>query len=202
MGRPGRYHIEVRGLEPSNARRLTRFVEQGLQHEAGVLWARVNAPSHRVIVAVDDTAPGQDELVRIVEAAERHAAAHVDDDEACDDLHHPCEGPRTKQAVSALAADVVGLGLSTVTRLAKWVPLPTEVAALGATIQHHPKLRALAGKSLNGQHNADSVLPVVSAIAQGLAAGGEGIVLDGMCGSPSGVRPGLIRPRGRRPSHG
>lgn len=178
--RPGRYYIELHGLDDPNARRLIRFVERGLESHAGVSWARVNAPSRRVVVAVGSPPSDRRELVRVVESAERHAKVHADeDDDACLELHHPCEGPRTPTAVSALAADAVGLGLSALTRLSHWVPLPTEMAALPATFQHHPKLRALAGKGMHSQHDADSVLPMVSALAQGLAAGGEGIVLDG-----------------------
>ncbi|GGU18440.1 HAD-IC family P-type ATPase [Lentzea flava] len=171
--RQGRLHVEVHGLDTPHALRLIKAVEQRLESLDGVLWARVNAPAQRVVVAVDSPGPRRDELIRIIERAERHAAEHGDE-EACEELHHPCEGPRTRQTVSALAADAVGLGLSAVTRLTQWVPLPTEFAALGSILQHHPKLKALTGKEA-----ADSLLPHLSALAQGLAAGGEGILLDG-----------------------
>lgn len=197
--RPGRAYIEVRGLEGPAGRRLARALERELERTEGVRWARVNAPSHRVVIAVDDPSPGRAELVRVVETIERQAAARqhrvrTDSDtaadavrdaadadaELCEEPHHPCEGPRTRQAVSTLAADALGLGLSVLTRVSQWVPLPTELAALGGVFQHHPRLRALVAKSVHGRHNADSILPVVSALAQGLAAGGEGIVLDGI----------------------
>ncbi|GAA3624549.1 cation-translocating P-type ATPase [Lentzea roselyniae] len=171
--RQGRLHVEVHGLDTPHARRLIKEVEQRLENLDGVLWARVNAPAQRVVVAVDSPGPRRDELIRIIERAERHAAEHSDE-EPCEELHHPCEGPATRQTVSALAADAVGLGLSALTRLTQWVPLPTEIAALGSIFQHHPRLRSLVGKE-----QSDSVLPHVSALAQGLAAGGEGILLDG-----------------------
>lgn len=171
--RQGRLHVEVHGLDTPHARRLIKSVEQRLEQLDGVLWARVNAPAQRVVVAVDEPGPRRDELIRIIERAEHHAAEHGEE-EPCEELHHPCEGPRTRQTVSALAADAVGLGLSAITRLTQWVPLPTEVAALGSILQHHPWLRGLVGKE-----QSDSVLPHVSALAQGLAAGGEGILLDG-----------------------
>lgn len=171
--RQGRLHIEVHGLDTPHALRLIKSVEQRLENLDGVAWARVNAPAQRVVVAIETPGPRRAELIRIIERAERHAAEHAEE-EPCEELHHPCEGPRTRQTVSALAADAVGLGLSAITRLTQWVPLPTEVAALGAIFQRHPKLRGLVGKD-----GTDSLLPHVSALAQGLAAGGEGILLDG-----------------------
>lgn len=174
--RDGRYYVEVRGLDQPHARRVIRTVEHAVADLPEVRWARVNAPTHRLVV--DATSLREDDLVRTVAKAERDAAVPEEGDDECEELHHPCEGPRTTQSVAALAADAVGLGLSTVTRLASWVPLPTEVGALGAVFHHHPTLRRLTAKALHSQHDADSLLPVVSALAQGLAAGGEGIVLD------------------------
>ncbi|MPY79445.1 MAG: HAD-IC family P-type ATPase, partial [Actinophytocola sp.] len=174
--RDGRYYVEVHGLDQPHARRVIRTVERAVAELPGVRWARVNAPTHRVVVEAESVR--QDDLVRAVARAEQDAAVPLDADDECDELHHPCEGPRTTQSITALAADAVGLGLSAVTRLASWVPLPTEVGALGAVFHHHPTLRRLTGKALHSQHEADSVLPVVSAMAQGLAAGGEGIGLD------------------------
>lgn len=174
--RDGRYYVEVHGLDQAHARSVIRTVERAVADLPGVHWARVNAPTHRLVVAAESLR--EDDLVRAVAQAERDAAVPQEGDDECQELHHPCEGPRTTQSVTALAADAFGLGLSAVTRLASWVPLPTEVAAIGSVFHHHPTLRRLTGKALHSQHDADSVLPVVSAVAQGLAAGGEGIVLD------------------------
>ncbi|MFB9729003.1 cation-translocating P-type ATPase [Haloechinothrix salitolerans] len=177
--RDGRFYVEVHGLDQPHARRVIRTVERTVGELPGVRWARVNAPTHRVVVdAASSRSLREDDLVRAVAQAERDAAVPAECDDECEDLHHPCEGPRTTQSVTALAADALGLGLSAVTRLGSWVPLPTEVAAIGSVFHHHPTLRRLTGKALHSQHDADAALPVVSALAQGLAAGGEGIVLD------------------------
>ena len=184
--RPGRLYVELRGLESPEAARLIRVTERALERHPGVAWARVNAPSRRVIIALETPPPPQHELIRLVEQAERYvqtrpAAPDTGDgeQEPCEDLSHPCEGPRTKRAVTALAADAAGLGLSALTRLTPLVPLPTEVASIGSVLQYHPKLRALAGKGMQSQQTADSVLPLVSALAHGLAGGVEGLLLDG-----------------------
>ncbi|GAA0537513.1 hypothetical protein GCM10011581_44340 [Saccharopolyspora subtropica] len=72
----------------------------------------------------------------------------------------------------------MGLLISAVTRLAPWTPLPAEVGALATAVQLHPKLRRLVEQGLRGREQAESVLPVVSALAQGVATRGGGLVLD------------------------
>ncbi|RJQ77734.1 HAD family hydrolase [Pseudonocardiaceae bacterium YIM PH 21723] len=178
--RPGRCHIELRGLGTPQAAGLSRAVRRRLERVDGVLWARVNAPSQRVVIALDSPAPPIGTLVDIVERTERHAACAEDSADGSDDeWRHPHEGPRSWHSVSGLAADAVGLGLSALTRVTQWVPLPTELAALGSVLQHHPALRDRIRDGLGGRQRADSVLAQVSALAQGLASGGEGILLDG-----------------------
>ncbi|WP_018385653.1 cation-translocating P-type ATPase [Wenjunlia vitaminophila] len=178
--RPGRCHIAVRGLHGPDADRLARRVERTLERHPGVLWARVNAPAARVTVALTTPPPRQRDLVDLVAHAESHGISGAEEDigERCLEPHHPCEGPRTRQSVSGLLADAVGLGLSTVARVAPWTPLPPEVAAVAGALQHHPWLRGLATRGFPDPQQAESILPVISALAHGVATGGGGIALD------------------------
>jgi magnesium-transporting ATPase (P-type) len=175
--RPGRHHIEVHGVDQVGAERLARQVEQSLARLPGVAWACVNAPSGRVVVAVRPPEPALADLIAVVAAAERtHGSEQTFDDAA---PHPPAEGPRTGRALSTLAADAVGLGLSALTRIMPFAPVPAEVAGLAAIVDLHPRLHALAGRGLQGQRRADSVLPLVESVVQGLTGGWAGIVLDG-----------------------
>ncbi|WP_344631913.1 HAD-IC family P-type ATPase [Streptomyces glaucosporus] len=176
--RPGRCYITVHGLNNSDGERLARRVERNLEEHPGVLWARVNAPSGRVVVALASPPPPERELVALVERAETQVPCEEEHGEWCQEPHHPCEGPRTRQSVSALAADVLGLGLSTVNRLAPWTPLPPEVAALTGAVIRHPRLRHLIDVGLHDPERSESLLPVVSALAQGVATRGGGLMLD------------------------
>ncbi|MDK1475828.1 cation-translocating P-type ATPase [Streptomyces sp. 549] len=178
--RPGRCHIAVHGLHGSDGTRLARRVERALEAHPQVAWARVNAPAGRVVVGLESPPPSERELVELVAQAEddRHAENCDAQGEWCREPHHPCEGPRTRQSVSALAADVVGLGLATVNRLAPWTPLPAEVPALAGALTHHPTLREWVTRGVNGPEQAESLLPVLTALAQGAAARGGGLVLD------------------------
>ncbi|MCF6522905.1 cation-translocating P-type ATPase [Streptomyces sp. JJ36] len=178
--RPGRRYIEVRGVHGPEGARLARLVERALEEHPGVLWARVNAPSERAVVALGSPAAPTRELVALIEWAERRSAVPetYEHDEWLAEPHHPGEGPRTRQSVSALAADAIGLATSTASRLLPWAPLPSEVAGLVGALQTHPRLRRLAQRGLPGQDSAESVLPVVSALVQGVATRGGGLVLD------------------------
>ncbi|MGP3980057.1 HAD-IC family P-type ATPase [Streptomyces sp. KR80] len=179
--RPGRCYIEVHGVHGAGGQRMARRVERALEEHPGVLWARVNAPSERVVVALASPPPPERELVARVAHAEAHGAApHADEfDEWCPEPHHPCEGPKTRQSVSALTADALGLGISTGLRMAPWLKLPTEVGALATALEYHPRLRHLVA-AVSSTEQAESVLPVVSALAQGVATRGGGIALDAL----------------------
>ncbi|WP_344321696.1 cation-translocating P-type ATPase [Streptomyces macrosporus] len=175
--RPGRCYIVVHGLHNSDGARLARRVESNLEGHPGVLWARVNAPSGRVVVALASPPPPERELVALVERAESQVPCE-EHGEWCQEPHHPCEGPRTRQSVSALGADVFGLALSTVNRVAPWTPLPPEVAAITGAVTRHPRLRHLIDVGLHDPERAESLLPVISALTQGVATRGGGLMLD------------------------
>ncbi|WP_246459122.1 cation-translocating P-type ATPase [Streptomyces himalayensis] len=180
--RPGRCHIEVHGVHGPRGMRVGRLVERALEEHPGVEWARVNAPSERVVVALGSPPPSERELIRLVAHAEAHGMAAPAEpsefDEWCPEPHHPSEGPRRRKELPALAADAVGLLLSLATRLSPWTPLPAEVGAVASALQYHPRLRKWTARGLTGREEAESVLPVLNALAQGVATRGGGLVLD------------------------
>ncbi|HEX7743847.1 MAG TPA: HAD-IC family P-type ATPase [Micromonosporaceae bacterium] len=175
--RPGRHHIEVRGVAELGGERLARRVERMLGELPGVAWARVNAPSGRVVVAVTDPEPRLDDLIAVIAAAERNGTLDPDPDLQ---PHPPEEGPHTRGALSTIAADAVGLGLSALTRILPYTPVPAEVAGLAGAIDLHPRLHELTGRALQSQGRADSLFPLVEAVAQGLAGRWAGIMVDGV----------------------
>ncbi|WP_438941338.1 hypothetical protein, partial [Micromonospora craterilacus] len=69
--RPGRHHIEVHGVCQNGGDVLARQVEAALERIPGVLWARVNAPSGRVVVAVGTPEPKLRDLIATVARTER-----------------------------------------------------------------------------------------------------------------------------------
>lgn len=180
--RPGRSHIEVRGVRGPLGMSLGNIVERTLEEHPGVLWARVNGPAERVVVELASPPPPQQELIRIITRAESHGAAATGEpgtgDHWCPEPHHPSEGVRRRPTLPVLAADIAGLLLTVGTRLSPWTPLPAEVGALAAAVQHHPWLRRGVLSALTAQENQGPVVPVLNAILQGVATRGGGLVLD------------------------
>ncbi|MBO4204532.1 cation-translocating P-type ATPase [Micromonospora echinofusca] len=175
--RPGRHHIEVRGVCQDGGDRLARQVEHALERLPGVAWARVNAPTGRVVVAVQPPEPRLRDLIAMVAAVERISDHEPDPDAPTP--HPPEEGPRTRRAVGTLAADALGLTISAATRILPFTPVPGEVAGLLTAVDLHPRLHDLANRELPGHHWADNLFPLAEAVVQGLTGGWAGIVLDG-----------------------
>ncbi|MEH0845084.1 HAD-IC family P-type ATPase [Micromonospora sp. CPCC 205711] len=175
--RHGRHHIEVHGVCQDGGDRLARQVETALERLPGVAWARVNAPSGRVVVAVEEPKPKLRDLIATVARTER-VCPHEPDPEI-PPPHPPEEGPRTPRTLGALASDALGLTISAATRILPFTPVPGEVAGLLGAIDLHPKLHALAGRGLRADPRAEVIFPLAEAVVQGLTGGWAGIVLDG-----------------------
>ncbi|MFC0006624.1 cation-translocating P-type ATPase [Micromonospora siamensis] len=173
----GRHHIEVHGVCQDGGDKLARQVEAALERLPGVAWARVNAPSGRVVVAVAQPEPRLRDLIATVARAEQRCD-HEPDPEI-PPPHPPEEGPRTPRTLGALVSDALGLTISAATRLLPFTPVPGEVAGLLGYVDLHPKLHALAGRGLRADPRADVLFPLAEAVVQGLTGGWAGIVLDG-----------------------
>jgi calcium-translocating P-type ATPase len=173
---PGRVYVEAHGVHGPTGASVARRIERALAKQPGVRWARVNAPTSRVIIAVDDPPPRKSALAAVVARAE----TEPDDEEkiAEDELHHPADGTTGTRLKSTVAVDAVGMVLALVNKIAPWAPLPVEAAGLLSAINMHPDLRRFAGERLGGHEKADSVLSMATAVVHGLAARGEGTALD------------------------
>ncbi|MEU4449168.1 cation-transporting P-type ATPase [Actinosynnema sp. NPDC050801] len=174
---PGRLHIEAHGVHGPRGRQVATRIERSLESHPGVLWARVNAPSARVIVAVEEPAPPTKDLVALVRRAEAEPATE-DERLVEDELHHPADGLKGTRLLPTLAADAAGLALAALTKIAPWAPVPGELGALVAAVDLHPKLRELAAGRLQGRERADTATSVVGALVHGLASRSEGTLLD------------------------
>ncbi|MEV7986259.1 HAD-IC family P-type ATPase [Micromonospora sp. NPDC085948] len=175
--RPGRHHIEVHGVCQDGGNRLARQVEGALERLPGVAWARVNAPSGRVVVAVETPEPALRDLIATISRVER-TCDHEPDPEI-PPPHPPEEGPRTPRTLGALASDALGLTISAATRILPFAPLPGEVAGVLAAVDLQPKLHGFIGKRLRSDPRADILFPLAEAVVQGLTGRWTGIVLDG-----------------------
>lgn len=170
-------HIEVHGVCGRRGGEIAARVERALERHPGVHWARVNAPAARVIIGLADPQPPTRELVTIVKRAEGEPA-DVDEEAREDELKHPADGVRGTRLLSTLAADLTGFGMSLITRIAPLAPVPAELAALPAVVDHHPGLKKWLARTAHSGDRSDSLTSIVGAVAHGLAGGGDGAVID------------------------
>ncbi|HUJ65292.1 MAG TPA: cation-transporting P-type ATPase [Acidimicrobiales bacterium] len=172
----GRAHLEVRGAQQAGHEQLAKDLETALCEVEGVLWAQVNGTVGRVVVAYDPPGPALEELVGVVEAVE--AGYDLDGDRLPPDRpEHPADIEPLRRAAVALGADVAGLWVSVFGQLLRATPVPVELAALLSLADQQPRARAFVER-LVGAPGADLGLGVASALAQAVAQGPLGLVVD------------------------
>ncbi len=173
----GRAHVEVRGLDHPEADRLVRDLEGALNRLSGVHWATVNAVLGRVVVDYADGEVSVDDVTATVEAVER--LHHRNRDRFPERPDHPGDlEPRQRQLL-ALGSDLAGLGVGAVGRLLRVRRLPAELAALVPLVESTPWVRREIEVRL-GKATTDVGLALANAVAQGLAQGPSGLVVDAL----------------------
>jgi cation-transporting ATPase I len=177
--RPGRAHIEVRGLSGHGERyeRLAREVTGALRGVQGVAWAEVNAALGQVVVGAEEDRLDVDGLLELVESVEE---AHGCGEEpfAGDRPHPPFDSVPAVLAGTALVADCLGLLMAAARRV---TPLPVFSAVLRVPVvvaETQPRLRRMLEGRL-GRAHAEMVLAVGHACAHAVTAGIAPLVLDG-----------------------
>ncbi len=179
----GRAHIEVKGLHRPENRLAARHLEAALGGLDGVRWAQVNTVAGRVVVAFD----GDLDVDGIVDVIEGIEDAHDLSQERFphDRPDHPADSEPIQRQLCAIGADLGGLGLGLAGqfalgqfgRLARKNPVVGEVASLMSLVDSTPVLRrALEGRL--GRAATDLGLAVGNAVAQGLAQGPLGLMVD------------------------
>lgn len=171
----GRAAIEVPGIDLPGSEDFASRLEESLEGHPAVLWAAVNAPLGRVIVALTvDPAPLEElvELVRSVERRFRPEPGRAGDEGG------PAADAGVERAVVELAADVVGIAAAVAARLFNVAPVAAELAAAVSVVDSTPRLRGHVERAL-GQARADAVIALANATVQALSQGFAGLVVDG-----------------------
>ena len=139
-------------------------------------WAEVNGVLGRVVVAFEDGEVDPDELVGVVASVEE---AHELGDErfAHDREEHPADGIGSRRALTALVADVGGLGLTLAGTALRMSPIPVEIASVFTLVDGIPRARHLLEERL-GPTVTDVGLSVANAVAQSLGGGPFGLAVD------------------------
>jgi cation-transporting ATPase I len=171
----GRAHIEVRALDHPGAT-IGGALPAALERLRGVHWAEVNEALGRVIVAFDGTDVGPEELVDAVEAFEDlHGVGDVQFPAGRPE--HPGDPGPIHRHGTALASDLIGIGIGTAGRFLRLPKMPAELAAVLPFIDAQPRLRRLVAR-VAGAPAADLGLALASAAAQAMAQGPLGLMVD------------------------
>ncbi|MCD2188450.1 hypothetical protein [Actinomycetospora soli] len=177
-GRPGRTHVEVRGVAtPGEASARKDLVEE-LLAVPGVEGAVVNAVVGRVVVDhAPDVALAQ--LVAVVEEVERRHG--LDRAPADTSGKHPVDVTPWARQVLALGVDLAGLGLAGVERVLGLVPLtrsiPPVLTATLSLVDAVPSTRTAAERTAGGA-TTESWFSLGSSTLQALGRGPIGLVVD------------------------
>lgn len=177
-GRPGRTHVEVRGMATPGEAVAREELVAALLAEPGVDGAVVNAVLGRVVVDHDD-AVGLDRLVAVVAAVEaRHGLDRAPADTGG---NHPADVTPWSRQVLALGVDLAGLGLAGVERWLALVPLtraiPPLLTGTLSLLDAVPSSRTAAERTA-GSAATESWFSLGSSALQALGRGPIGLVVD------------------------
>lgn len=175
--RPGRAHIEVRGLTGRGPehRRLSSAVTSALNGLEGVDWAEVNAVTAQVLVSFDEDLVTPDDLVEAIESAEE--AEDTAEETFSWRPRHPADPIAFIPPVTGLAVDAAAMTVAVSGRFRWLIRLPRGARAPIAFVEAQPRLREAIVRRI-GPLNTDLLFAVVNATAHALSRSPIPIALD------------------------
>src|SRR6266702_4361922 len=168
----GHAHIELRRVDPSEVDRFAERLEAELCSHPAVRWVETVGEVGRVVVAFDENAASEEDLVGCV--------VGVEDEPFGEDLGpHPADVEPIVRGAVEIAGATVGLGIATAQRAARLPPIPYMGTAAGAVsfLEHQPRVRRLI-ELLMGPTPAELTLSLSSGLSQGLAGSPIGPIVD------------------------
>jgi cation-transporting P-type ATPase I len=169
-------HIEVRAGRRAAGAAMAHELQDALQAVKGVHWAEVNGVLGRVIVSFEEGEVDPDELVGIVASVEEASGVH-EERFGHDRAEHPADHIGSRRALTALVADVGGLGVSLAGTALRLSPIPVEAASIFSLVDGVPRARHLLEERL-GPSVTDVGLSVANAVAQSLGGGPFALAVD------------------------
>ncbi len=176
--RPGRAHVEVRGLRRTGSARrsLSQDVLAALHSIRGVRWAQINGVTAQVLVDFDEDRVGIDDVLDTIEAVEQ---AHGTGGDTFDwsEPEHPADDGPLYAAQAALAADLAGLALAAPGRFVPWLRLPAAIRAPLIVVEARPRARNAIMRRF-GPSGGHLMLASANAIANGVSRGAATLAVD------------------------
>ena len=175
--RPGHAYLSMRNLDGRLGNELAREVEAAVAVMNGVRWAQANRALGALIVSFEEAEVGVSDVAEIIDSID---SGHVglgdfeDSDDYSNIFEHPADPAGIARTVTALVADVFGIGVGLAGRIVRAPALPVELASVITGVDGIPALRRV----LDRHPTAATVTAVTSAALQGLGQGPLGLVVD------------------------
>jgi len=166
---PTRAHVEFRDLTADELERFSDCVQQAAGRDARIKWVEVNPHVRRVVIEVSRGSATLDELIELVEGAERAAEVERAAFSETAPEHPSDESPIRRLGIGA-ALDVFGVVVGGAMRVSPFKPssVASSVAAVASVVRASPRIRQTLDEAL-GPRRADLVLGSVVSVAQGAA---------------------------------
>jgi cation-transporting P-type ATPase I len=165
----GRAHIEFRDVPDDRREQFREAIVASAARLTRIRWTEVNPHTRRVVIAFEEDAYRQDDLVWVVEEAERivGAGALAFGEGASD---HPSDDEPLHRLTREIAATVTGLGIGAALRMS---PIPPSTIALNVSaglslLGAVPRLRRFLDDRI-GAKPAEHLVNVLSPVAMGLS---------------------------------
>lgn len=175
---PTRAHVEMREMSSDELARFATAVDEAGTAMDRVRWVEVNPHTRRVVVEFERDAYELEQIVTMVESAER--ASRVERAPFSESApEHPSEREKLRRLSFGAGLDLAGLAVGGALRLSPFKPsgIASSATAVAAVLKAAPRLRQGLDDAL-GPKRSDLVLSSVISVAQGFAQRPVSSVVD------------------------
>ncbi|MEN9581744.1 MAG: hypothetical protein RJA70_4753, partial [Pseudomonadota bacterium] len=160
-----RAHIEFRSINEDELRAFAKALDRMAESHERLKWVEVNAHTRRVVFAYEDNAYGADDLVDLVDRAERSASVNQARFEPRSS--HPSNVELGARRMVELAADTVAFvgGVSLSVSPIPAVPFSGNLVALLSVLRSSPRWRRELERKF-GVERAEFLLSLANSLAQ------------------------------------
>lgn len=173
-----RAHVEFRDLDESEVDTFVMALQRLCDGLRFLQWVEVNVHTHRVVFAYEHNSFGVDDLVELVERAERLSG--LGSGRFREDKPHPLDDELVLRRLVELGFDVASLvaGIGLTFSIVPSVPFSSNASALLSVLRGSPRLRAGIEQRL-GAERAEFVLNLVNSMVQVAAQRPATSLVDG-----------------------
>ena len=176
--KPGKLHVELPHLDEEEYDDYTWTLRSELEAVDGVIWARANGATGRMIVAWDEARGDKQAILDVVEDIEDRYS--FDDGEYHQERpDHPGDDEPIVRGIASVASAFVGAGAGVLMKILRRKPgrHPFDFAAMMSVVDNVPHIRQMVVDKF-GKSKAETWIGLTNPLIQGLGSGPIGPALD------------------------